>query len=202
MTRLSTTPLGTRWLELFDDIDERATAALLIDEVLLVSRNDLTRGLRHAIETILTERDDAERPIALFAERAVPKTNKVVQPFFPNSASGRATGPGVPPIVVDPSDQEVGSEGLIANLITDIARHHGRDVLSHPGPDRMRAERVRHIVIMADFIGSGKRVWEMLEAFRDPSRLYAVGNPISSSRSAWLPTQAPTTGYAPSVPTS
>ena len=76
MTRLSTTPLGTRWLELFDDIDERATAALLIDEVLLVSRNDLTRGLRHAIETIPTERDDAERPIALFAERAVYRLTK------------------------------------------------------------------------------------------------------------------------------
>lgn len=166
MTSLSTTPLGTRWLESFDDVDERATAALLIDEVLLVSRNDLIRSLRQVIETILTERDAAMCPIALFAEREVPKINKVIQPLFPNSASGRATGPGVPPIVVDPSIQEIGSEGLIANLITDFARHHGRDVLSHPGPDRMRAERVRHIVIVTDFIGSGKRVWEMLEAFR------------------------------------
>ncbi len=166
MTKLSTTPLGTRWLESFPNVDERVTAALLIDEVLLVSRNDLIRGLRQAIESILTERKDADRPIALFAERAVQKINKVVQPFFPNSASGRATGPGVPPIVVDPSDQEVGSEGPIANLITELARHNGRDVLSHPGPDRMRAQRVQHIVIVTDFIGSGKRIWEMLEAFR------------------------------------
>jgi len=166
MTKLSTTPLGIRWLESFDDAGERATAALLMDEVLLISRNDLTRSLRQAVETILADRENAEHPIALFAERAVPKINKVVQPFFPNCASGRATGPGVPPIVVNPSDQEVGSEGLVANLITDLARRHGRDVLSHPGPDLMRTTRVRHIVIITDFIGSGKRVWEILEAFR------------------------------------
>ena len=30
----------------------------------------------------------------------------------------------------------------------------------------MRAGRAQHIVIVTDFIGSGKRVWEMLEAFR------------------------------------
>jgi len=30
----------------------------------------------------------------------------------------------------------------------------------------MRRDRVRRIVIVTDFIGSGKRVWEMLEAFR------------------------------------
>ena len=166
MTKLSTTSLGTAWLESFEDTSERATAALLIDELLLVSRDELICGLRQAIEAILTKREDPQRPIALFAERAVPKFDKVVQPFFPSSASGRATGSGVPPIIVDPRDQEVGSEGLVANLITDLARYYGKSVLSHPGPDLMRAERVRHIVIVADFIGSGKRVWEMLEAFR------------------------------------
>lgn len=166
MTRLSATPLGNQWLQSFDDADERATAALLIDEILLVSRNDLTRGLRQEIGKILAAPDDAVRPVALFAERAVPKTRGMARPFFPNSASGRATGPGVPPIVANPSDQEIGSEGLIANLITDLVRHFGRHALSHPGPDLMRSERVRHIVIVTDFIGSGKRVWEMLEAFR------------------------------------
>src|SRR4051812_26314340 len=162
---LSSTALGAGWLANFEGA-ERATAAALIDEVLLVSRNSLVRELRDLVETILADRDDPERPIALFAERAVRKHKGKVLPFFPDAGGGRATGPGVPPIVVDPSDQEVGSEGLIANLITDLARLYQGEVLSHPGPDRMRRDRVRRIVIVTDFIGSGKRVWEMLEALR------------------------------------
>ncbi|MGE0652616.1 MAG: hypothetical protein AB7P12_12840 [Alphaproteobacteria bacterium] len=119
---LSSSELGAGWLANFAGAAERATAAVLIDEILLVSRNSLVRELRGLVQTILADRDNPERPIALFAERAVPKHKGKVLPFFPDAGSGRATGPGLPPIVVDPSDQEVGSEGLIANLITDLAR--------------------------------------------------------------------------------
>jgi hypothetical protein len=166
MTRLSETQLGEEWLANFADEAERVTATALIDEILLVDRNTFVRGLRSLVATILQNRSDQERPIALFSEKAVPKKNNKVLPFFPNAETGRATGPGVAPIIVDPADQEVGSEGLIGNLITDLVRHHGGNVLSHPGPDRMRRDRVRNIVIVTDFIGSGKRVWQMLEAFR------------------------------------
>ena len=163
---LSSTALGAGWLANLAEDAERATAGALIDEVLLVSRNSLVRELRGLVQTILADREDPERPIALFAERAVRKHKGEVLPFFPDAGRGRATGLGVPPIVVDPADQEVGSEGLIANLITDLARLYQGEVLSHPGPDRMRRDRVRRIVIITDFVGSGKRVWEMLEAFR------------------------------------
>ncbi|MGL3214054.1 phosphoribosyltransferase-like protein [Bradyrhizobium sp. BR 1433] len=166
MTSLSETPLGEAWLAHFVDDSERATASALMDEILLVDRTTFLRGVRSLVEAILKERADPERPIALFSERAVPKRAGKALPFFPGTETARATGPGVPPIEVDPNDQEVGSEGLIANLITNLVRHHGADVLSHPGPTRMRRERVRNIVIVTDFIGSGKRVWEMLEAFR------------------------------------
>jgi hypothetical protein len=166
MTNLSATSLGAEWLARFTDEDERATAAALINEILLVDRNALVRGLRSLVESILHNREDVERPIALFAERAVPKSNSMVLSFFPNTKSGRATGLGIAPITVNPNDQEVGSEGLIGNLITNLVRHYGADLLSHPGPDRMRRDRIGHIVILTDFIGSGKRVWEMLEAFR------------------------------------
>lgn len=166
MSRLSSAPVARKWLEGLDNPAERATASTLIDEVLLVSGEALVQELRRLIETLLTDRDDPERPIALYAERAVPKRDRVVLPFFPDAGSGRAIGLGIPPIVVDPDDQEVGSEGLIANLITTLVRRHGGDVLSHPGPDRLRSGRARQIIIVTDFIGSGKRVWEMLEAFR------------------------------------
>lgn len=166
MSRLSETPFGEEWLANFSEESERLAAAALIDEVLLVSRNAFVRGLRSLVETILRDREDPDRPIALFSERAVAKANGKVLPLFPNTERGRAIGPGVAPIVVDPADQEVGSEGLVGNFITDLARHYDGDVVSHPGPDRMRRDKVRNIVIVTDFIGSGKRVWEMLEAFR------------------------------------
>lgn len=152
-------------------------AAQLADAVMLVSHDALYRGLRLLLDEICTSREDGiqDRPIALFAERAI-ETRETedgeygslryeVLPFFPGTDSGRATGAGMPPIVVDPGDQEVGSEGAIANFITGYARLHRDSVLSHPGPDALLTGRVSHIVIVTDFIGSGKRVWEMLEAF-------------------------------------
>lgn len=59
----------------------------------------------------------------------------------------------------------MGSEGILAALISKF-RYANPDVaLSHPGPDDLRQKRVRKIIIVTDFIGSGGRVYEMLEAF-------------------------------------
>lgn len=151
-------------------------AAQLADAVMLVSHDALYRGLRLLLDetSMSREEGDQDRPIALFAERAVETRDTKddmfglvrheVLPFFLGSDEGRATGVGVPPIVFGPDDQEVGSEGAIANFITGYERLHRDRVLNHPGPDAMRTGRVSHIVVVSDFVGSGKRVWEMLEA--------------------------------------
>ncbi|MEF3696121.1 phosphoribosyltransferase-like protein [Desulfolutivibrio sp.] len=166
MANLSKTDLGRNWLNSFTDFEERKVAAALIDAILLVSRDELVRSIRDQIETILNDRSDTARPIALFAEREVQKISGVPQPFFPGTESGRATGVGVAAIGARPSDKEVGSEGIIANIITEFARMQKKNVLSHPGPEEMRSRRISSIVIVADFIGSGKRMFEMLESFR------------------------------------
>lgn len=163
------------WLDQFPG-NERGTAARLADAVMLVSHDALYRGLRMSLDETLATRSDSDmdRPIALYAEREV-ETREAegdyglefseVLPFFPGTEEGRAAGAGVPPIVIDPKDQEVGSEGAIANFITGYQRLHRDLVISHPGPDMLRERRASHIVIVTDFIGSGQRVWEMLEAF-------------------------------------
>lgn len=168
---LSQTEFSRDWLEQFSEA-ERPVAARLADAVMLVSYDALYRGLRLLLDEVISNRDegDQERPIALFAERAVATRDtedggEEILPFFPGTEEGRATGAGMPPIVVDPTDQEVGSEGAIANFITGYERLHRNRVLSHPGPDALRTRRVSHIVIVTDFIGSGNRVWEMLQAF-------------------------------------
>jgi hypothetical protein len=173
---ISRTEFARAWLEQFSEGD-REVAARLADAVMLVSHDALYRGLRALLDDLTAARaeTDLDRPVALYAERAVDTretkdeefgwVGMEVLPFFPGSDEGRATGSGVPPIQVDPDDQEVGSEGAIANFITSYQRLHGNRVLNHPGPDALRDGRASHIVIVTDFIGSGKRVWEMLEAF-------------------------------------
>ena len=157
MTKLSSTQFGTDWLARFSGT-EHDTAASLIDELLLVTRNELGHGLYALLDKVMEKQADPTRPIALFVEREVEKTKykggtRKVLPLFPDTQHGRATGPGVAPIV-------------IGNLITSYCRLHKNMALSHPGPDEMRTKRVGRIVVVTDFIGSGKRVWEMLEAFR------------------------------------
>lgn len=162
---LSETPAGTEWLRQFSKV-ERETAAELVDEVLLVSRNDFVDGLWKSLDQLEGERANPARKMALYAERPIKTSFGRIPAFFPNSRHGRAMGAGVPPIVVDPRDQEVGSEGVVAQLITDYCRSNPLAALSHPGPTKLRSDKVEEIVILSDFIGSGRRIIRMLESFR------------------------------------
>ncbi|NJS14084.1 MAG: hypothetical protein HC788_05035 [Sphingopyxis sp.] len=172
---ISQSEFARTWLEQFPG-SERGTAVRLADAVMLVGHDALYRGLRTLLDETLATRPDSDtgRPIALYAEREVetrdaegdygPEYSEVL-PFFSGTEKGRAAGPGAAPIVIDPNDQEVGSEGAIANFITGYQRLYRDLVISHPGPDTLRERRASHIVIVTDFIGSGQRVWEMIEAF-------------------------------------
>ena len=148
----------------------------LIEEILLVSTDQLIAALRNSLEDILEGQnrsgaDPSRHPIALYAEREMSKDGERVLPFFPSSERGRASGRGVAPII-DVQTPEVGSEGIIANFITSFCRlRSSATALNHPGPDKLRLRKVRAIVVVTDFIGSGNRVFEMLEAFRNVATL-------------------------------
>ncbi|WOB77669.1 hypothetical protein [Brevundimonas nasdae] len=171
---LSSTPFAQDWLDRFSEA-ERPAAAQLADAVLLVSHRAFQRSLESLLDELATGRgsEDLERPMALYAERAVMTQKRMdpelgwpiveALPYFPGAGKGRATGKGVP--AIDPSEPEVGSEGLIANFITGYERLHRNRVLNHPGPDALRKQRPSHMVIVTDFVGSGERVWKMVDAF-------------------------------------
>ena len=165
MSTLAETPSGASWIRRFDPADREAAAAL-IDEILLVGRDDFFNNLRELLEDVFLRRKDPQATIALFAERPIKTVYGVIPAYFPGSRRGRAAGHGVPPIVVDPRHQEVGSEGVIAQFITDYCRRNPGVALSHPGPSKMRSSKVREIVLLTDFIGSGQRMEDMLESFR------------------------------------
>ena len=161
---LSDSAAAKEWLLQFGET-ERPVAAALINQILLVGADEFRRGLTELLDQILTERCQG-RPLALYAEREVASKNGEILPIFGNPGERRATGLGAPPILFEPTLPEVGSEGAIASLITSYQRLNGDEVLNHPGPDRLRQACVGPIVIVADFIGSGKRVCDMLESFR------------------------------------
>lgn len=167
MSKLSETKLATSWLEQFSGV-ERIAAAAVLDEMLLVNYHEFNRGICELLDQIVVAQSNQKLPAALFAEREF-ETNRITGTtiaIFPKSEKGRAVGSGVAPILADPRHQEVGSEGMIATLITNYCRAHEPFALSHPGPDKLRDQRVRRIVIITDLIGSGRRVCRMLDAFR------------------------------------
>ena len=162
---LSTTHNGKEWLKNFDSSD-RETASLLIDSLMLVGASEFSSRINRQLRKIAEQAAEKNQAIALYSEREIKKDkNHEVPAFFPNSEEGRAIGKGIPPVEVDPLKQDVGSEGIVAALITKFCKAHQKTCLSHPGPDDLRKNKVRRIVIVTDFIGSGNRLYEMLDAF-------------------------------------
>lgn len=165
------------WLEQFD-VGDQSIAIAILNAMRRVSAEDFKRDMRARIKEIAAETDGA---VALYAERAVPPRRKPPLPLFeqPEERPRRATGKKIP--AVDSSD-EVGSEGIIAQLITELTREDELKFLSHPGPDRLRLESansgtrrsrkavdkvllpVRRFVLVTDLIGSGTRARRYLEA--------------------------------------
>lgn len=159
-----TTPRVVEWLAQFDTLDQ-SVASELLSEILLVDADELTTGLR---QMLLTLAEEVEGPIALYSERHIRRhLGKPNRLFTEQVKRGvrRAVGNGPPPVPAGrPYARETGSEGVIATLITGLARSSPKLFLDHPGPDQIRAKRAKAYVVVTDFIGSGRRCWDNLEA--------------------------------------
>lgn len=132
---------------------------------MLVGASQFTSAMNAGLSKLSLEAEEQQHVVAYYAEREVRKTKGSAQVFFPGSESGRATGGGVQPVIVDPKKQDVGSEGILAALITKFCSSHPKASVSHPGPDALRSKMARKIVIVTDFIGSGLRLSSMLDSF-------------------------------------
>lgn len=164
MALLSTSLHGQVWLKNFDSTDQIA-ASLLIDNLMLVGASEFASQINSQLAKISRQAHTENQTLALFAEREIKDKNNNIPPFFPGSENGRAVGKGIQPVKVDLKKQDVGSEGIVAALITKFCKTNPDTCMSHPGPDALRASKVRKIVIVTDFIGSGRRLCEMLDAF-------------------------------------
>ncbi|TBY55695.1 hypothetical protein E0H39_33290 [Rhizobium leguminosarum bv. viciae] len=161
--KLSESELAAEWLSYFKRGDD-LIARELLDNFKVVS----TSNFRSWISTALQKLGTRATPLALYTEREFPRGQR----FFPNLAPGaamRSVGRSGPKLV-EPTrgSSHVGSEGIVAQLLTELARREPKSFLLTPGPDRLRPKKTRpaihRIAIVTDLIGSGARMNRILDA--------------------------------------
>ena len=151
------------WLGQFAPEDQ-STAVALLRAMKLVSRDAFAEGLRALLLARLSE---GNLPIGVYVEREVRHRHGVPFRLFKESRTKvrRAFGIGPPPVQPTKAyDANVGSEGLVAQLVSEVCRAHPKKIYNHPGPDVIRKHRIRRFVLVTDFIGSGKRARTYLHA--------------------------------------
>jgi hypothetical protein len=151
------------WLGQFEPEDQ-ATAVTLLRAMTLVSRDAFADRLR---DLILHRLREGQAPIGLYVERELRHRYGVPFRLFKESATKVHRAYGVGPKPVEPTksyDADVGSEGIVAQLVSELSRAHPKQIFNHPGPDAIRKRRIRRFILVTDFIGSGKRASTYLEA--------------------------------------
>lgn len=153
------------WLGQFA-LGDRYLAEQMLDEMVLVSRDDFHDHLR---ELILCEATKVDGTVALYTERELRHYKGVPNRLFinePMKRPRRVEGAAGPQSIkaTKAYDQSVGSEGLVANLVTELNRDAPDKFLINPGPDQIRKQKVRAFWIVTDLVGSGKRALSYLEA--------------------------------------
>lgn len=153
-----------RWLDQFGSGD-RLLAEELLSSFMLVSRDDFNDQLR---ARMLERAADVDGIVGLYAERELRHRFGIPNRLFkePIRKPRRAEGSAGPPAVkaTKAYDPSVGSEGIVARIITDLCREFPRKFVSHPGPEKIRRKNVRAFWVVTDLIGSGQRAYSYLQA--------------------------------------
>ena len=154
---------GRAWLRQFALRDQKLAADLL-EAFCFVSRDEFATGL---MKQVLHEARRVDGPIALYAERELRHRLGVPHRLFKESTGKVKRAHGVGPQPVKPTktyQPEVGSEGIVAQLITNLCRQFPKQFLNHPGPDKLRETRARAFWVLTDLVGSGKRAYDYLSS--------------------------------------
>lgn len=144
---------------------DRMLAETLLSAFMLVSRDEFHDHLR----TLILERAALIKGVvALYAERELRHRKGVPHRLFKESKKKPLRAEGkVGPAAIQATkayDPSVGSEGIVAQLITELCRELPHKFVSHPGPDQIREKEVRAFWIVTDLVGTGQRACRYLEA--------------------------------------
>lgn len=160
--------LSQEWLNQFLRSD-RAIAENILSKIVFISADKFIENM----VGILSDRlEKTQGPVAYFVESERRHRDGIPHRLFKDEPSEkskrrrRVVGRTGPPLIprLRNVDQEVGSEGVIASLLTQFWRNNKGRVYLSPGPDTFREKRIRHIVFVTDFMGSGDRMWKNIES--------------------------------------
>ena len=155
--QLLLTKRGRDWLSGFRRADWDI-ARRLVDGLTLVPHAAFSRAVE---DLVRAEAEVSDGPIALFSVREI-KSHK---PYFDQATKGRYRAKNVGTVDAVGRGADIGSEGLVSNLLRNIQRSESEDkFLSHPSIRTMRSHKCRKIVLVDDLVGSGKRVTTFLES--------------------------------------
>ena len=116
---------------------------------------------------IIMRADDGNQPVGLYVEREVRRREGKPNRLFRETRGKvrRAHGAGPQPVQsIRAYAHDVGSEGIVAQLASELCRQRPKQLLDHPGPDTIRKLKVRRFFLLTDFIGSGQRARTYLDA--------------------------------------
>ncbi|MGN2389591.1 phosphoribosyltransferase-like protein [Pseudomonas syringae] len=157
-------PRANAWLEQFN-LGDRSRARKLLEAFAFVSRDDFLNQMR---ALLLREAEAAQGSVALYAERELRHRLGKPNRLFKESRRiiKRATGAKGPDAVKPTKayDPSVGSEGIVAQMISQLCQEYPTKFLNHPGPEQIRRKRARAFWVVTDLIGSGDRASSYLEA--------------------------------------
>lgn len=160
------------WLDQFNEhADDHKQAKSLRDKVKYISNSDLKFLLHLQLDQLRFK----ATPSALFVERELPKTRGKLPPRMyaeekrkiPGRKihARRATGAAIQAVKsLSYKRQEIGSKGIIAQILSRQCKKFTNDFILQPTADEIRASKVRALVIVTDFIGSGERALTMLSS--------------------------------------
>ena len=154
---------NTQLVSQFNPRDQNDARALL-SAMRLVSRDTFAERLR---DLILRRLSDGRRPVGLYVEREIRRQDGKPDRLFQETRTKvrRAYGAGPQPVrSLRAYAHRVGSEGIVAQLASELCRQWPKKLLDHPGPDAIRKLKVRRFFLLTDFIGSGERARTYLDA--------------------------------------
>lgn len=162
-TAIANDAMSQGWLKQFN-LGDRSLAKTLLETFLLVSRDDF---IDHMRAMLLREAESVGGMIALYAERELGHRHGITHRLFKESTGSVKRAYGVQgPAAVQPTkayDRSVGSEGIVAQMISQLCLEHPEQFLDHPGPDKIRSKRATAFWVVTDLVGSGDRATRYLD---------------------------------------
>lgn len=158
---LSETRIGRNWIRNFR-ADEYATAKLLLDAVQIVKWSEARPRLQRLVQ--LSIQSAARQPIWILPVLAEEDIHDILRKkALDEGKKYKRPAKLIPFINFTPGtliSSTPGSEGAIGNMLRKIT---GGDILPPSTPlDQLRGKKVRIILLVTDFVGSGKQVTDFV----------------------------------------